>query len=524
MTKVIISNADLRKNLKTSAFVLYVAMAFFAMLFWASTNFFFLSDDFGHDAGLFAYIGYAVTQGKVMYLEAWDNKGPLLYLIYALGILIDYRYGVCIIEFITLLSTILLLYKTANLFLTKEASTVCAIACVMPFTKLLEGGGFSEEFALPFTILAFYLISKYLVNGFKLKKIEMVIVGACISAVFLLRMNILAFLGCAVLGVIIILIKNKKYKDIGTVFVFALTGFVIFLIPFVVFLVSTGALKACIESAYLQTLGSFADMTFMNRLNAVNLMAQEMAGSGYLYVMLLFLFLFLLKAIAYKEKSKTAFDQLCWISVFGMIATLFVNGLSGAAHRHYFISFIPVLIIPLVALTKMLFELIDEKCSEKFRTDDFKAAAAWILVVLISASGLFSMIKYYIGSKNPDYMSYARSVAKFIEDNTDETDLIEVIGDGSAVTSYYGAKRMAASNYLYYANGRFSDDAKIRFATKIYDDVTRTEPKLIMFEDVTGKLQDFKDHCNHSKEWDEFISENYTLVENPFEYTIYMHK
>lgn len=502
---------------------------FFVFFFLASTYFFLFSKGFGHDCGIFAYIGYAITQGKALYTEAWDNKGPLLYLINALGILIDYRFGICILEFITLFSSFFLLYKTANLYLNRPMSIVCAMCSMLSLTSTLEGGNFSEEYALPFTILGFYLIAKYLINGCTLKKFEMVIEGMCIAAVFLIRVNILAFLGCAVLGVVIILIKNKEYKKLVTVFGFAFLGFVIFVAPFVVYLQSCGALKACIDTAYLQLLGSFSERSLIDRISYVNTMVLEMTKSGSFFIIACFVFFYFLYFRNKKEEDKSFF-LLCRISVFGLLMTLLANSVSGASHFHYFISFIPVMIIPTVAMAKLVIIFIDQHCGEKQQNDGFKNCAVALLAVAISATCLVNYsasIYYRIANKGT--LSYSETVAKYIADTTDESDVILVIGNESACTSYYGAKRLAASNYFYYANGRFSEEAKTHFAGKIYEDVIKTQPKLIMFENVSSggfenKQADFVSHCGHSDEWNSFIEENYTSEEPYLNYTIYRHK
>ena len=103
--------------------------------------------------------------------------------------------------------------------------------------------------------------------------------------------------------------------------------------------------------------------------------------------------------------------------------------------------------------------------------------------------------------------------------------MIEVIGDSSAVTSYYGSKRLAASRYFYYSNGRFSEEAKTAFATKIFEDVTATQPKLIMFEKGNpGKQKDFVEHCQHADEWEKFLNDYYDIEETYLNYMVYKHK
>lgn len=518
-------NRNKRKDLKTSSFMIYGFFAFFVAILLSSTYFFVLSDDFGHDAGIFAYIGYAVTQGKSMYVEVWDNKGPLLYLIEALGVLINYRYGISLLEFVTLFSSMAFLYKTAKLFVSKEISVACAIASMMPLVVTLEGGNHAEEYAIPFTVIAFYLIAKFFKNNFSLKAYEMIIVGICISAVFQLRLNLLAFLGCAVLGVIIVLVKNKEFKKLGTVFGFAFAGFLILLIPVCIYLASTGALKECIDTAYLDILGSFSHVTMIYKLNSLNNMLLDMARTESLFLIIGFVFYYVLRSLI-KKSGKDSFDTLCLISVFGLMTTFWANSVSGAKHSHYFMAFVPVLIIPAVALAKVVVRAIEQNSDGKNIGEDFKAGAVIILVLLVSAPSLFSLIYDSFSNLDPDYMSYSRAVAKYVEENTEETDLIQVFGDASAVASYYSSKRFAASKYFYYNNGRFSEEAKTEFATRIYEDVIKTHPKLIMFEDtgVRKKHEDFVEHTGHADEWNAFIEKYYEVAETDLKYTVYKHK
>lgn len=517
---------------RTRAVIIYGLMFLFTVVLMSSTRFFFLSKDFGHDAGIFAYIGFAITKGRQLYLGAWDNKGPLLYLINALGILIDHRYGITLLEFITLFSSVILLYKTASLFVSKEISMACAIFSMMSLTSNLEGGNLAEEYALPFTILAFYFIAKYVKNDLCLKKYEMVITGMSIAAVFLIRLNILAFLGCAVIGIIIILVKKKEYKKLRDVCLFALLGFVLFIIPFAIYLAYKGVLKACIDIAYFQVLGTFSGITLTERMLNILDMVLETAKSGTLFVVICFMFFFVL-SLKNPKKEDDSFNKLSWMALFGLITTFLANSLSGARHLHYFISFVPVMIIPAVAFAKLVIGLIDLKASGKHKTDDFKSVAVIVLMLAISLPCLinYSLTVFdNMSSKSTlVYEYYTEQINDYILENTTEADTIEVIGYKSAITSYYSTRRLAASNYFYFANGRFSEESKTEFATKILEDVMNNHPKLIMFEKIANedgvlKQDDFLDHCGDINGWNDFINEYYVSVENNFNYVIYKHK
>lgn len=513
----------------------FIFVILFGFAFWLSlsTRFFFGPKDYGHDAGIFAYIGYAVTQGKALYTGAWDNKGPLLYLIDALGILINYSHGIYIMELLTLFGTVVFLYKTAGLFVSRGVAVPCAIVSMLSLTATLEGGNLSEEYALPFTALAFYLIAKYLRNGLRLKAVEMMLVGMGISAVFLLRMNILAFLCVAVLGVIIVLLKERNYKELGRVFLFAFLGFAIFTAPFVIYLAAKGSLKACIDSAYLGAVGAFSPISRGKRINNVNNMALSLSASGSLFIAVLFVFFFALDYMLnkkYKKHEYDPFDVLCVISFFGLFATLLANSLSGANHLHYFMAFVPAMILPTVWLAKAALRLAKpEKLGGKIKKY-YKPAVSFGLAAVIGFSCILqfsiSMFWRYKYERKTEKPASADLVVDYIQKNSEETDLIEVIGYNTAVSSYFGAKRLAASNYFYYANGRFSEEAKTEFANKIAGDLMKNHPKLIMFElsGGSGKQYDFEQHCADVEQWRSFLDENYVLQDNDFGYTIYKHK
>ena len=525
--------AEKRHTARNAAGTCFLVLVMFGFAFWLSSSlyFFFTSKEFGHDAGIFAYIGYAITQGKALYTEAWDNKGPLLYFIDALGILIHYRYGIYALELLTLFSSVLLLYKTANLFLPRFASAACAILSMLSLTKTLEGGNLSEEYAIPFTALAFYLIAKYLVNGYRLNRLEMILVGVCISAVFMLRMNILAFLGCAVLGVIVILLREKKFRELGVVILFAGMGFVLFTAPFAAYLIHKNALTTCINTVYLGVLGSFSHINPSDRINNVNNMVLALAPSGTFFIIVLFTAFFLPWLIRNKKEKKGGhdpFNSLCMISFFGLIATLFANGLSGADHKHYFMSFVPVMIMPCVWLAKHFLRFAQpEKLKKPFLKKHFASAACFALALLIGSSCILqTSIQTYWNLESAfeeSEPSKTEKVYAYVAENSGPSDTVQVFGYAAAVSSYYGAKRIAASQYFYYANGRFSETAKKEFATKILADLETAMPKLIMFES-TAKMNDFIDHCEAPEAWNAFITGNYTEKENDIGYIVYVRK
>ena len=57
----------------------------------------------GGDSAIFMYVAQGILEGEVPYLDRWDHKGPLLYLINAVGLLIDEVWGLWLVQGVFLL-------------------------------------------------------------------------------------------------------------------------------------------------------------------------------------------------------------------------------------------------------------------------------------------------------------------------------------------------------------------------------------------------------------------------------------
>ena len=109
----------------------------------------------GWDASAFAYVGKGILTGEVPYLDRWDNKGPVTYLIYALGLLAPGWWGMWLIDMAFLLGSAWLAFKMVQ----REFGTTSALFSVATFliyVRLL-GGGITEQYALLFQLLALFL-------------------------------------------------------------------------------------------------------------------------------------------------------------------------------------------------------------------------------------------------------------------------------------------------------------------------------------------------------------------------------
>lgn len=479
------------------------------------------TETFGHDAGIFAYIGYAITQGKPIYIGAWDNKGPLLYLIDALGIAINYRCGIYILELLSLFVTLLFIYKCALHFVPRYVAAIDAALVAMPLTITMEGGNLSEEWALPFTTIALYLIVKFFLNDYRLKKYEMMIVGACIAAIVLLRLNIITFIAVAVLGVIIKLIKEKQVPTLLNVALFAFIGFLIFVSPIAIYLIATGSLSACLDAAYLGAVGAFTKLETMDVIYNITTMILNLRDSGALIIIVLFVAL--LPFCLYKTKGKKdSFKTVLLIYYFGVFATIAANSISGAPYMHYFTSLVPVIIIPVIWFSKNIYSFLCENRAKSFASTAVIAALALAISVnsiVVLRNNIFSNLR---DSADNYLNSQYIKIAEYVKANSSPDDTVMLIGDGTAATSYYRAKRIAASNRFYYANGQFTEESKRQFANEIFEDLKQNYPAIILFTN-SDRMQDFVQHLDNPDDFNKFLDTNYVIDENDFSNITYLY-
>ncbi len=123
------------------------------------------------DANTYFTMGKGLMRGAVPYRDLFDDKGPLFYLLYGLGSLIDSDgfLGVYIVQSVLLGVTLIFCYRLARLYIPQPALAAGA-ALLVPFFVLATdvyvmgldfGGGSAEEMMLPFIAWGIYALARY---------------------------------------------------------------------------------------------------------------------------------------------------------------------------------------------------------------------------------------------------------------------------------------------------------------------------------------------------------------------------
>lgn len=220
---------------------------------------------FLYDSGIFQIIGKGWTEGIIPYRDLWDNKGPLLYLINALGFLLtNNRYGVFILQVINLSIALYIIFRIFRLKYNPTISILCTaiILLWLPNTNLDNN---PAEWLLIPLCLSFYFLYKWLRDEStkELSWSSTFVFGVTIGCAFLLRLSDCLPLMVSLFVCVIYLIIDGKWIEIVRYAGICLVGFSIVVLPFVIYFTAIGALQEIWYASFLHNFSYVQNSKFM---------------------------------------------------------------------------------------------------------------------------------------------------------------------------------------------------------------------------------------------------------------------
>lgn len=472
-----------------------------------------------HDCGIFSYVGFAMKNGKVPYKEVFENKGPLLYIIYYLGLCIADK-GVYFLELIAIIISVAFSYKIIKLISCKDFYAIIGtIYTFSVWSITFEGGTFSEIFALPAIFLGIYILLKNLMSNVNISTKEIVILGVLTGIVATLRLNMLAiFLGFyCVIG--INLISKKEFKEIIRWLFYGVCGFAIVVVPIAIYFLRKDALIDCLNTAYFGVLDNFNVGGTRKKVEAILAMLLKFNISSATVIMLLF---FLVGIILLVKRNSSIGKYKISIAaiILALLINIYANSISGAVEMHYFVTFIPLI----CAITGWLLKVYDKiDLNVKVQVKN-----VWLVffVILLVANGYvlqFSWLNYRY-TKVDNNSQYSK-IIEYINNNSSNQDLVQIIGGREeAVCANFNTKRLSASKYSYLPLwDTFNEQAKNKMVNELVNDVIENIPELLIICD--SSREEFYSLITDKEKWNEFIKQEYLEDTNTIEnYCIYSRK
>ena len=340
--------------------IIALLLSFFAaaaVLLVATTSSPLYATNFWTDTNIFMTMGRGIAHGMVPYRDLVDQKGPLIFLIYAGAALIsDSSFiGGFVLECLSMTLFLFIAWNLVSLYgkgrLTFAAIPLTAVmtVCCTAFTQ----GGSAEEFSLPMLCLAIYVTLRRMLEGKNSKRARLLhaAFGFSMGWVFAIK-----YTDCGLffgLGLCLALwvwrCDGLKTAALAVAEMFA--GFCLVVLPIALYLAVNGALGMCADTYFVQNMFVYSGrrMTLVEHIyNALAyLRTQSMANPAVALAAIIGVVLVSLHAL-WKRKRGWLFQAAAAPMAAGLLLLFCYWG--EMAHPYYALAFavlVPLGLIPL---------------------------------------------------------------------------------------------------------------------------------------------------------------------------------
>ena len=324
---------DYRKYLIKRAMVYIFLSAFCAafLLFLSASTSPLYGEYCDGDSSIFMVIGKAITQGRDVYRDIFDHKGPILFYLNALGFaLTGGKSGVFIVQCVFLSFTAIFMYKTARIFTKTIRSVICVIAAILAFAATISDGNLSEEYCMLMCVIPIYFAVKYFAKAENEPHppLYSAICGACFAVCAFIRINNGVMIGGVVLVTIVTEFISGRAKSALVNLAAVIGGMAAVAAPVCIFFAAKGLLGDMI----------FAAFTFNFLYAAEGAEQTTSLLSVLLNWTLPIIALVVISLIFAKRLGAKVASLITTVSVFALIPALM-----GFAYTHYYTTLIPLI-------------------------------------------------------------------------------------------------------------------------------------------------------------------------------------
>ncbi|NPV78517.1 MAG: hypothetical protein HPY59_19340 [Anaerolineae bacterium] len=393
------------------------------------------------DSSVFLYSGQNILSGGIPYRDVWDHKGPLIYFINAVGLLIGNgsRLGVLLIELLFVACVFLALYRGVEKIWGPLAAFGASVTLLAGLDRLYDGGNLTEEYALLFQALSILALLAYLKRPAWQHAAG---TGLLAALGFLLRPNLIStqMLAGGILLLEALRRREQGYPTGWQILAALAGGFMAPVLVVILFFAWHHALGDLFDQMiiynllYSQNSGISPSEQILIPFNVLkHLWITPLAVAG-----LVFGF-----AGLWKEKEAWV-QRLLLLGCIDLLAGLAIYNVSGRGFRHYFLNILPAasilagylswkLSVAAVALKKIL----------------AKSHSGYYLFAFSMATWIFINLAFYL----PDFIRKVRAVAapvekcNYLNETLEEKDT--VLMWGIETPFYITTDRRAPTRFIY---------------------------------------------------------------------------
>ncbi len=429
------------------------------------------------DSAVYKYVAYMISKGYMPYKDTFDHKGPIVYLVFYLGRLINLKWGAWLIYYGIFTAFLFIVYITARRFLPSYLALTVMCIIAMNSYKYETYLTTPEVLSLPFLAMAMLVFVDYFVfDRYDPKRVFLA--GVCFGIVLLIKAQMISLWIVFCVAVIIDSLRKKARALLNKAVAF-LAGTAVAIAPICIWLLLRGAFADFIDDYWIFNLryaGNYSAVVFkdhgvmdsiMHKLGTMRFFLRTHLGGSAL----------LLSVICAIFSKRRFFD--CTYIIY-VILTIALAAMSGLDFGHYGTGILVASVYPMASFIQMLYDRSIDV--HKWYRKVICAAGVGVLLILLglTANHLLFRIREtrdLIGRyRNGDAVisSELKQVTDTILSETVESDLISAHGNLDIV--YNLTDRMSASKYSYQETLTVDPDRYDEY----YAEIENTLPKIII--------------------------------------------
>ena len=424
-----------------------------------------ISPYYGNDSAFFLLMGKGVTQGKIPYLDLYDQKGPMIFYVNALGYLLTGdRYGIFLMQIVNLTAACLIVYRLARFYLRSGASLGMVAAYLFVYVGTVQDGNMTEEWSQLFLLLPLCLSLRFLKSGASVSehpKRYSLVYGVCLGVLLMFRVTNAAPVGGLILAYIILFCREKKVGQLFLHAAIVLFGTALVVVPFCLYFLRVGAfdlfIYASITHNFFYATGGAAARDAVGWLSIIG---------SVLFVPCFF--------AAYRPLTRCGTVDGRTYTLIGCYAAVgAVTMAFGFTYRHYFLNLAPAVVVILA----VGIDWVQRTAPESRRKARSLLAAALLLCILPFGPQVVRQcgkVVYYTCMHKLDRFASNRLALA----DAFPTDRDSVWGYDVLAQDYLYADILPC--FRYFAIQRWMEDSDPQIAPEI-DEMLETDPPVWVF-------------------------------------------
>ena len=363
------------------------------------------------DSNCFFTVGKSMLNGKVLYRDIYEQKGPLLYMIHALAYIISHTTftGVWLIEIAACFGFLWFSCRSLRLYCSDNVLILLPVLAMLIYTQTsFAHGDSAEELCLPLLAYGMYVGLKAVQSGGTPSLKECLVIGLTSGCVFWIKFTLVGFyIGWFILPAAVLIAGRNWKRLIHTILAIA-GGVIAVSIPIFLYFAVNGAVMDLMEGYFFNNIfvyGNAAEESTASWLTGLIGGASSTAECSPVTV------IFLLIGVLWTfRQGKKVFANVC-----SMVLASFVFIYIASQVQYWYYSFILAVFAPLGLIPISL--LLENKLPD--RTAVYRSASAGALLVCIIASGILTPNRYLMFASKDEMPQYQFSgIISTVEDAT----------------------------------------------------------------------------------------------------------